>query len=168
MAWPVPEAARILIYTGNSRLLLPVRQARSQDEGLRPFEPPEAAPPVRMDVVRPEYHNWRVVRDLATDVSKLEVINDSGAQYIKDVDMTISRLAKEWYTYQGDDFNSVRGETLWEREFSRKGWSVRTKCRTVLTSSVNSFFLRAELEAYEDDKRVYSENWDYVIPRDLV
>ena len=121
-----------------------------------------------MEVVRPEYHNWRVVRDLATDVSKLEVINDSGSQYIKGIDLTISRLAKEWYTYQGDDFNSVRGETLWGREFSRKDWSVRTKCRTVLTSSTKSFFLRAELDAYEDDKRVYSENWDYVISRDLV
>lgn len=168
MAWPVPEAAGILIYTGNSRLLLPVRQSQPKDDGLRPFEPPEAAPPLRMEVGRREYHNWRVVRDLATDVSKLEVIDDSGSQYIKGIDLKISRLAKEWYTYQGDDFNSVRGETLWEREFSRKNWSVRTMCRTVLTSSTKNFFLRAELDAYEDDKRVYSENWDYVIPRDLV
>jgi len=80
----------------------------------------------------------------------------------------MSRLAKEWYTYQGDDFDSVKGETLWEREFSRGSWSVRTVTRTVLTSSTSDFFLRAELDAYEGDKRVYSKNWDYKIPRELV
>ena len=168
MAWPVPEAAGVLIYTGNSRLLLPVRQPQPKDGALRPFEPPEAAPPLRTEVIRPEHHNWKVVRDLATDVSQLEVINDSGSHYIKEIDLTISRCAKEWYTYQGDDFNSVRGETLWERGFSRKGWAVHTRCRTILTSSTENFFIRAELDAYEGDKRVYSENYDYVIPRDLV
>jgi hypothetical protein len=37
-----------------------------------------------------------------------------------------------------------------------------------LTSSATDFYLRAELDAYEGDKRVYSKNWDTVIQRDLV
>ncbi|WP_028585286.1 CocE/NonD family hydrolase [Desulfogranum mediterraneum] len=168
MAWPAPTPVGLMLYTKNSRLLLPTRKPRSADLGLRPFEPPEAAPPLRMEVLSPEHHNWRVIRDLAADVSTLEVVNDSGRHYIKEIDLAIGRTAKEWYTYQGDDFNSVRGETLWERSFSRGSWSVRTVTRTVLTSSADHFYLRAELDAYEGDKRVYSENWDRVIPRDLL
>ena len=113
-------------------------------------------------------NNWRVTRDLAQDVSRLEVVNDNGLQYIKDIDLAMGRSAKEWYTYQGDDFNSVKGETLCERRFSRGVWSIRTVTRTVLTSTREAFFLRAELDAYEGDKRIYSENWDHIIPRDLV
>jgi hypothetical protein len=119
-------------------------------------------------MIEPEHHNWRVIRDLDTDVSTLEVINDSGTVYTRDIDLETGRKAQEWYTYQGDDFNSVRGETLWERSFRRGDWHIRTVTRTVLTSTTSDFFLRAELDAYEGDKRVYSQNWDTVIARDLV
>jgi hypothetical protein len=57
---------------------------------------------------------------------------------------------------------------LWERRVQRGKWQVKTVTRTVLTSDAASFYLRAELDAYEGDKRVYSDNWDYVIPRDHV
>ena len=157
-----------MLYTGKSKLLLPLRTPQHEDVKLRPFGHPEGAPPLRVKTIRPEYHNWRVIRDLATDKSKLEVINDAGCQYIKKIDLTISRKATEWYTFEKDDFNSVEGETLWEREFSRGNWSVKTVTRTVLNSSIKNFYLRAELDAYEGDKRVYSQNWDYTIPRDLV
>ena len=158
----------MLVCTGISRLCLPVRLPRSEDNNLRPFAEPEAAPPLRVKILQPEHHNWRVTRDLAEDISKLEVVNDQGVKYIKDIDLAIGRSAKEWYTYQGDDFNSVKGETLCERSFCRGAWSIRTVTRTVLTSTKRTFNLRAELDAYEGDKRIYSENWDHVIPRDLV
>lgn len=168
MAWPSPEAVQLKIYTGKGMLFLPVRKPRHEDSLLRPFSRSEAAPPLRTKVIKPEHHNWRVVRDLARDISTLEVINDHGMQHINEIDLTIGRFAKEWYTYQGDDFNSVRGETLCERSFSRPSWSARTVTRTVLTSSQKDFFLRAELDAYEGDKRVFSKNWDTTIPRDFV
>lgn len=168
MAWPPPQSVAVKIYSLGSNVVLPVRKPRSEDTSLRPFGPPEAAPPIRQQIIRPEYHNWRVLRDLAKDISTLEVVNDSGSQYIKEIDLTIGRKSKECYTYQGDDFNSVKGETYWERTFSREDWSVRTVTRTVLSSTEDTFCLQAELDAYEGDKRVYSENWDYEIPRDLV
>jgi hypothetical protein len=168
MAWPSPESAAVILHTQNSRLLLPVRKPRDEDRYLQEFEPAEAAPPLRSKIIRPEYHNWQVTRDLAADISRLEVTNDSGCHYIKEIDLTISRKAEERYTYQGDDFSSVKGETIWEREFIRGKWSVRTVTKTFLASSRSNFFLRAELDAYEGDKRIYSQNWDYTIPRDLV
>ncbi|MDZ7661892.1 MAG: hypothetical protein U5J94_05840 [Thiohalophilus sp.] len=120
------------------------------------------------EMIEPEHHNWRVIRDLDLDLSTLKVINDSGIVYIRDIDLAMGRKALEWYTYQGDDFNSVRGETLWERSYRRGDWFVKTVTRTILTSTESDFYLRAELDAYEGDKRVYSANWDTVIPRDFV
>jgi len=168
LAWPAPESTQVKLFTGGSELFLPVRRPNGADERLQPFADAEAAPPLEEKMIEPQHHNWRVVRDLASDVSTLEVINDNGIQYINEVDLELGRKALEWYTYQGDDFNSVRGETWWQRTFKRDDWQVKTITRTVLTSTATDFYLRAELDAYEGDKRVYSQNWDYVIPRDFV
>lgn len=169
LAWPAPRPAQIIIYTGISSVLLPVYQgADTKSKELRDLGTPEAAPPLRMEILRPEEHNWRVLRDLAADVSTLEVINDNGVKRINEIDLEMGRSAREWYTYQGDDFNSVSGKTECERSFRRKEWAVRTKTRTVLTSTPTDFRIRAELDAYEDDTRVFSENWITTIPRDLV
>jgi len=96
------------------------------------------------------------------------VINDNGIVHIHEIDLEMGRKAIEWYTYHDDDFSSVKGETVWEVRLARGEWSVTTRTRTVLTSTATEFHLRAELDAYEGEKRVYSENWDHVIERDLV
>lgn len=168
LAWPAPESTQVKVIAGISSAFLPVRTPRESDNNLRQFDEPEAAPPLVTEMIEPEHHNWRVIRDLDLDLSTLKVINDGGIVHIKDIDLEMGRKALEWYTYQGDDFNSVRGETLWERSFKRGDWFVKTVTRTVLTSTASDFYLRAELDAYEGDKRVYSANWDTVIPRDFV
>jgi len=62
----------------------------------------------------------------------------------------------------------MRGENRTERTFRRGDWSVRTTTRTVLTADTSNFYIHAELDAYEGDKRIYSRNWDRTIPRDGV
>ncbi len=168
LAWPAPRSARIKVFTGSSRMLLPVRAPRADDGQFTEFEPPEAGAPLETTVIAPEHHNWRVVRDLAEDISTLEVINDNGVVHIQDIDLEMGRKAIEWYTYHNDDFGSVKGETVWEVRLARGEWCITTRTRTVLTSTATEFHLRAELDAYEGDKRVYSDNWDHVIERDLV
>jgi hypothetical protein len=169
LAWPAPRPAQLIIYTGISSVLLPVYQGTGiEDKELRDLGTPEAAPPLRMEILRPEEHNWRVLRDLAADVSTLEVINDNGVKRINEIDLEMGRSAKEWYTYTGDDFNSVMGKTVCQRTFRRKDWNVRTRTQTVITSTSKDFQIRAELDAYETNARVFSENWITSIPRKLV
>ena len=168
LAWPAPESTQVKVITGISKVILPIRAPKDSDNKLRPFGEAEAAPPLQKTMIEPEHYNWRVIRDLDTDTSTLEVINDSGVMKIKDIDLEMGRKAQEWYTYQGDDFNSVRGETRWDRSFKRGDWQIKTVTRTVLTSDSTHFYLHAELDAYEGDKRIYSHNWDSIIPRDFV
>ena len=109
-----------------------------------------------------------MIRDLARDESTLEVINDNGKVYLEDIDLEMQRKALEWYRYQGDDFNSAQGETLWERGFARGNWRIKTVTRTLLSSTPTSFIIHAELDAYENDKRIFADNWDIEIARDHV
>jgi len=116
----------------------------------------------------PGRHSWRVIRDLGTNLTTLEVINDDGTIYIPDIDIEMQRSAEEWYSYQGYDFNTLRGETIWNRGYRRGDWRVRTVTRTVLTSDPDFFHIHAELDAFEGGHRIYSNNWNTSIKRDLV
>ncbi|MEA3469826.1 MAG: CocE/NonD family hydrolase [Thermodesulfobacteriota bacterium] len=168
LAWPAPRPVRLTIRTGTSSLGLPVRPSLDETDQRVDFADPEGAQPMVKKTLRWSRHSWRVIRDLGTALSTLEVINDDGTVYIPDADIEMQRSAEEWYTYKKCDFDTLRGETVWNRGFRRGDWNVRTVTRTVLTSDPHSFHIHAELDAYEGEKRVYSKNWDYVIPRDLV
>jgi putative CocE/NonD family hydrolase len=173
LAWPSPEAATVTLTTGASTLTLPVRTPRAGDARLRPFGEPEAAPELAVTPLEPGEHHWRVSRDLVSNVSTLEVVNDQGSFRIDETDTTIRRATNEWYSFRWNDVNSVRGETRTVRRFEREGWRTEVVTRTVLTSTPEEFHINAQLDAYEldaerGDPRVYSENWQRAIPRDLV
>ncbi|MGM0575940.1 MAG: CocE/NonD family hydrolase [Myxococcota bacterium] len=167
LAWPPPEATRLEVFLDGSALVLPVRPPRASDAELG-FERPEGTPPPTLTQIEPIHHNWLVHRDLAQDRSTLEVIKDEGLYRIDEIDLVVGERSWERYTYRDDDFSSPTGETRTERRFQRGEWSVRTTTRTVLTGNTINFHIRAELDAWEGDKRVFSRNWEYTIPRDLV
>jgi hypothetical protein len=168
LAWAPPAPVRLTVYSGASVFVLPERLPRPEDDGLPAFDPPVGAPPERRSMLEPEHHNWVVHRDLATDESSLEVINDYGTFHIEAIDLTVSSRAVERYSSQGDDFTSLRGDVRSTRSFQRGGWQVRTETRTVLTSTETEFHIQADLDAFEGDKRVFCKSWDCHIPRDFV
>jgi putative CocE/NonD family hydrolase len=167
LAWPPPHPVRLDISMKTSRLLLPARNRKPADNDVE-FQRAEGAPAPIMEQREPAHHNWLVHRDLASDESVLEVIKDEGCFYLPDLDLEVSDAIWNWYTYCGDDFSSPRGETRTQRSFSRGNWSVRTTTRTVLTADATNFYIYAELDAFEDDVRIFSKNWSRTIARDLV
>ncbi len=168
LAWPSPEPVQLTIYPNTSRLTLPLREPSSDDNRLEPFEAPEQGPRSAQEQIEPEHHNWLVHRDLASYESTLEVINDTGTVHLGEIDLTVQTCAREWYTSVGNDPCSARGEAVWERSLTRGEWSVRTVTRTVLTCDRDYFRIAAELDAWEGDVRIYSANWNEIIPRDNV
>ncbi|MFP4179236.1 MAG: CocE/NonD family hydrolase [Spirochaetaceae bacterium] len=168
LAWPSPKPVQLTIYSGHSSFTLPVRAPQASDKELRPFEEPEGAEPLKKTLIQPSQESWRVIRDLVSDVSSLEVLLDTGTARYDTIDMEISSRTLETYTYRADEYDSLAGETRWERKFRRGYWEVRTVTRTLLTSNETDFRIRADLDAYEGPSRVFSRSWDRVIPRRLV
>lgn len=168
LAWPPPEPVCLSVYSGTSILKIPVREDGESDHQLHEFSEAEGSKPLEKSLIEPEHHNWRVIRDLARDESTLEVINDKGRYRLEAIDLEVQSKTVEKYTYQADDFSSVKGETLSIRGFKRNDWLVKTITRTTLTSTTTHFHLLADLDAYEGDKRVYCFSWDRKIPRDYV
>ncbi|MFW6092695.1 MAG: CocE/NonD family hydrolase [Pseudomonadota bacterium] len=168
LAWPPPEPVRLCLDLDGCRFDLPVRPERAADAELREFDAPQGAQPITITTVRGEEHNWRVVRDLATDVSTLEVVDDRGVNHLEDIDLTTAIRGLERYSTRDGEFDSARGETRWVWRLERGDWRIRTETRTVLTSDAENFYVQADLDAFENDYRVFCRTFDATIPRDNV
>lgn len=168
LAWPSPEPVTLTIRMAGSSLTLPVRPPAAEDARLRHFDPPEAARLLARTLLAPPQHNWRVIRDLASDVSTLEVTDDRGHWRLDAIGLEVTSRTVETYSSRADDFGSVRGEVRAERALRRGDWSIRTATRTVLTSDAGNFHIQADLDAFEGDKRIHAQSWDRRIPRDFV
>lgn len=109
-----------------------------------------------------------MIRDMGSDNNILEVINDEGSYRLDDIDLTITAKVVERYSYSYDNYDSLSGWTEWRRTFRRGDWEVHTIARTLMTADAENFRLRATLDAYEGNSRIFSKTWDEEIPRDLV
>ncbi|MFD6895974.1 CocE/NonD family hydrolase [Rhodococcus sp. NPDC060086] len=175
LVWPSPEATTLTVTTGSSRVMLPVRPRRDADDaGLRPFGEPEAAEPLSVTQIETGEHHWRTTRDLETAVTTLEIKDDQGEFVIDETGTVLRRATTEWFSFQGNDVESARGETQTVRYIGRGDWQTEVRTRTVLTSTPEDFVITAQLDAYEFDRfhdtsrRIHSENWNRTIPRRLV
>lgn len=167
LAWPPPEPAGLEIYTGSSRLYLPERSNQNDGIVLPDFPKPEGAQALVTTSIIPKNYSWKVIRDLANDISTLEVVKDEGTYRIEAVNIEIRSNTIEKYTYRNDDFTSVKGETYCERGFHRDDWQVDIIMKTVLTSTKTHFRIQADIDAYQAARRVHSYSWYEEIPRDF-
>jgi hypothetical protein len=168
LAWPPPRPTTLTVNPSHSRILLPERPPRDTDAALRDLGPPVVAAAGSRRVLQPRRDRWLVHRDLAHDVSTLEVIKDEGRVLLEETGTEVGRDTREWYTYSADDPSTARGEVWAERTFSRADWEVRTVTRTVLTCDATHFRVRAERDAWEGSTRIWCQSWDRRIERRLV
>ncbi|MBK1690880.1 CocE/NonD family hydrolase [Ectothiorhodospira mobilis] len=166
LAWPAPEPARLTLCTGGCRLLLPQRDAPKGEAPLRDLGQARRAPAPVHTLLAPAHREWQVMHNLATNQVALEVVNNDPTLRLEDIHLTFGRRVQERYSYSNGRYETVRGEVVHERDFSRGDWSVHTITRTVLTSTRTHFSIRATLDAYEGDVRVFSRTWDETVPRD--
>lgn len=135
---------------------------------MTPLEEPEGTEPVPTTRIEPGEEYWHITRDLVGYRSELHVVKDLGEVCFDDIDLTVTRRADEVYDFYADDFSSPRGRIDWVTSFRRGDWHAATSTHTELACTPTEFRLHARMDAYEHDKRVFSRNWRYVIPRDHV
>jgi uncharacterized protein len=167
LAWTPPEDTMLSVNSARCQLFLPIRKPKADDRNIH-FEPAEQGPALETQWLEAEHHNWRLIKDLAAETSTLEVINDQGKYRIEETGTDVVRSTQEWYSFTPEDMTSARGETYTVGSFTRDDWDIAVVTRTVLTSDRHDFHIHAQLDGYEEDRRIYSRNWDYTIPRDMV
>ncbi len=168
LAWPAPRPARLTLNTGASRLRLPRRHPSPADQALQPFGAAEWAPMDPTTVLESPHRNWWIVHDLDANEVRLVVKQDEGTVRLDGKDLVFADLNEETYSFRGNDYDTLRAETWFERRLRRGDWSVRTVTRTLLTSDAETFYVSADIDAYEGDRRVFTKSWHRSFARDLV
>ncbi len=167
VAWPSPERTTLTIMSGSSSLTLPMRPSDPVDASLRLFGEPEAAPTLpHTEIVAGRSSNRVITRDLLKGTTTVQLPRDSGITHLHDIDLRVEETGDVYYEITGEDPATARFWSEIAMARQRGDWSVRTKTRTQLDCTRTEFRLRAELDAWEGDRRVFSRNWNLTIPRD--
>ena len=166
LCWPAPEPVLMTVHPGRSLFELPIRRDAGQPG--RSFDAPRAAPPLDLTINLPPAYEWHVIEDRGTGRFRVEILEHEGTTAIPGHDLTITGEGREVYEFMEDDHHSVRSRISWMHEFGRDDWHVRTLSETEFTSTPESFLVRARLRAWQARRLIHEQEWDEVIPRQLV
>jgi putative CocE/NonD family hydrolase len=171
--WPSPAPVTLTLHTGTSRLILPERPPDPADATLRPFEPPEAGPPVPITILEPARISRHLTRDLLTGNHVLSVKGDGGflgpgRRYRLDPTGTIlgHRIRKRYEINENDPL-SAQIEIAEEMELERDDWCVRLTATTRFRSTATDFLIEAEIRAYQGADLIHDRAWQLTQPREL-
>ncbi|TVR66764.1 MAG: CocE/NonD family hydrolase [Spirochaetaceae bacterium] len=166
LAWPAPEAPRLTIYTAGSEIIIPRRLVRRDDAAPPRFAQPESAQSIPFTLLAPAHREWTVVHNLRSNEVALDVVNNDAVIRLEDINLTVRKDVEERFSYRNNRYDTLRAEVTGTRAFQRGAWEARTITRTVLTSTRTHFRIRATLDAYEGDARIFARSWDEIVPRD--
>jgi uncharacterized protein len=109
-----------------------------------------------------------VTKDLVTGTTRFLLVDDDGRYRIDAHGLEVGSAREHEFRIHDEDPLSAWAETRWVKEIGRGEWQTRVLTKVTMTSTREEFVLEARLDAYEGEKRVYSNNWDRRIKRDLM
>jgi putative CocE/NonD family hydrolase len=165
--WPSPEPVTLTIATGGaSALTVPIRAPSPRDADLAPFGPPETAPPLPVERLRPPSPTQTITTDPATGTVTYAMARGfSGAQ----------RFASglEYHDHDPITFTITDGDPLSARvrcerrvDILRGDWRTRVELRSQMTADAADFHLQTTIDAYEGEQRIHTRTFTAVVPRD--
>lgn len=168
-AWPSPESVILSVFTGGeSRLDLPVRVPRAEDQDLPEFESPEQSAPPEIEVLSPGSRERTMHHDVIRGKFRLTDCGGSGYQRIVESGIEFGSAYTNTYTImEGDPLSaSVRCDRT--AKIGRGDWQTRVETSSVMTADAEAFHVTNTLDAYEGNVRVFAKTWNFKVPRDLV
>ncbi len=173
MVWPAPARVRLSVETAAGELTLPVRPTNSGDERLRPFEPPESAPPLDHTDLEDGGIRRTVGEDAHGFVTITTVLDRTATggvalSHVKAIDLAFGHGVIERYRIHPGDPLSARAEVSHEVVARRGAWSIKIQTSTVLTGSAQAFQVEAVLRAFEGEEIFCERRWSAEIPRNLL
>lgn len=165
--WPSPDAGVLTLSAGSSSVDLPVRRPRDPESAVA-FAAPEAAQPARRTVVRPGEAHRRVEYDIGSGVQTIEVLRDDGRSILDAIQVETGFRKVLRYRIHPADPASARAEAEYELIHRHdQGWDTRISARQALTATAAEYIVESDLEAFEDDRRIFSRSWRQRIARDF-
>jgi putative CocE/NonD family hydrolase len=166
--WPVAGSGPVDLWTGASRLLLPLRP-NAEDPGLTDrFAEPLIAPPMAMTTLRPGRHARQRRTDPSSGKTVISVLDDSGAYRLDDIGLEMEDVAEKIFRIHPADPGSAAHEAAFTWRTGRGDWSVSSAVRTIVSARPEGFHLQTRLTASESDREIFTRDWSSTVPRRFV
>jgi len=153
--WPSPTPVMLTLYSG-CRLALPERRAQLTDEKLAPFGPPEIAPKMRIDTLRPASRQRSVTHDLVAESATLFNRSDGGAFRLRPTDAPFTDI--EFGTIDEDRYTITEGDPLSAKVtcrrvilLGRNGWRVRIQTESRMWCDAEKFHVFNSVHCFEGE-----------------
>ena len=168
-AWPSPEQVTLTLFPGESRVELPVRPPRPEDDDLPAFGEPEHSAPLAVERISPGVEGRFLQRNLATGL--VEQVFDwdlGGTQRLVAVDLVSEDTSRTVYSIRESEPLSASVRFRATSGMARGDWRTRAEVEAAMTCDAEAFHVTTALDAYEGDDKVFSRTWTFRFPRDHV
>ena len=168
-AWPSPEPVTLTVLTGDSALVLPVREPRSGDGEPPPFGAPELPGELPVEPVGDGSGARVLTQDVASGRAELALdVSYGGSSRVLASGLVYGERGRDTFSIVEGDPLSAEARSEWSISIGREEWATRVETRSRMTGDAATFRVESELEAYEGGSRVFARTWLFEVPRDLV
>ncbi|WP_211212237.1 CocE/NonD family hydrolase [Kiloniella laminariae] len=165
IAWPSPEVTTAKVSTLGSCLYLPLLKSKSNNQSKMP-----PAMSIKEDDViihRAANSSRKIEHDCKSGRISVRTTEDFGHKTFPANALEVSSYVEESFTIHPNDPLSASAEATWIMTVGRKEWQTRTVGKTEMHTDRDNYFLNASLDAYEAGEKIFSKEWQEVIPREL-
>ncbi|WP_300068234.1 CocE/NonD family hydrolase [uncultured Ruegeria sp.] len=152
LIWPSPEMAELHLTAGE--VTIPQREPVSSDECV--FPPPDSEEPRKVKTLRETLNSRRVETDMNTGEIRLIIEDDFGLVEDCAHGLISGGSAHEIWSIRPDDPLSARGTCDWIQEQKRGDLELKTATSCEMWSDAENFYLRASINAYENEVLLFS------------
>jgi predicted acyl esterase len=168
MVWPSPETVTLSLEATSSKLELPCRAHREEDEDQAAEELPEMAPLAKTRTIEPARSSRKIARDLSSGLWREDLVEDGGAYHIDAIDLDVADGMTCSYSIAEDDPLSAVATWNWHSERRRGDWNIRIETSTKLRATEAEFLIDTDVEASENGILLFTRAWRERIARDGV
>jgi hypothetical protein len=165
-AWPSPELVTLTVHGG--ALELPVRRAWEGEPAVREFGPPEQAITPETATLAFKPGDLAISRSIAGNTSQLVHSYPSFHTLFAESGIEMRWREPDTFTIDEDDPLSARVECERSATISRGDWSVTIEARSTMQADADTFYVTADLRAFEGGRAVHAGAWSFRVPRDFV
>ena len=165
MIWPSPEPVTLEIHTGKGTLSLPKRATNDQSSAA-PIYPDSGVQEnnKHTSITTGKYSN-DVNYDPIKRIHEIKKEWESGGKKLYPIGTVKSSRGSETLTISADDPLSASYAITSEGTLSRDDWDISLRSSTAVTATQENFNVGVKLEAYHEDRKIFSKTWKKVVKR---
>lgn len=167
MIWPTPENVTLTVDCAASSFNIPVRTANPLDAKLKSFEPVAPVTPMQVTSLREPENDHTVTEDVASRRVTTRLLFDRGLNRFEDGWRQGWKI-NETSSIIPDDPLSAFAEQRFLMECGYDDLLLNTEGYNKMSVDKDNFLIDVHVDAYENEKSVFSRDWSWKIPRDHV